>query len=243
MRVRILGNMVEGVVQLSRDTRCRVFAIVWSVYIALFLSIVLFFTYYSRAIAKLPVLECGKGLHCEVTFLPAALARRSQPRPHVVQERSRLSLTRYTGPKVTQADTIWSAQSDNVWYQFLIASGASLVFCKGEPETDPETWVANPGSSQAHKGPAPRGRIVRHLTGALPPELEVLRRQVAAVSGVEVSSIHIWALYTPDVIARVENALQPAVSALRGSLQRIQLVRYRWIQSPNGLTPELVDVE
>jgi hypothetical protein len=236
-------NMVEGVVQLSRDTRCRVFAIVWIVYIALFFSIVLFFTHYSRVIAKLPVLECGKGLHCEVTFLPAAPARRSQPRPHVLQERSRLSLPRYAGPNVTEADTIWSAKSDREWYQFLIASGAFLVFCKGEPETDPEIWVADPGGSQAHKGPAPGGRIVRHLTGALPPELEVLRRQVAAVSGVEISSIHIWALYPPDVIARVENALQPAIAARRDGLQRIRLVRYRWIQSPHGLTPELVDVE
>lgn len=145
------------------------------------------------------------------------------------------------GPKITDASTEWSAQTDQLWYEFLRAAGAVVVLSPAVPQAGTEEWVFVPATSQLSRTIVPGGRAVRHLDGELPSDIAAARRRVAASTGVDPG--HAWVLYPDEVVHRLEDALQAPVAAQRGALLHISKVRYRWSAGKVGLTPVVISVE
>jgi hypothetical protein len=144
------------------------------------------------------------------------------------------------GPKITDASTEWSAQTDQPWFEYLRASGAVVVLSPSAPRGGMLEWIFAPATAQLTKAVVPSGRAVRHLNGQLPPDIATARRRVAAATGIDPDA---WVLYPDDVIQRLENSLQAPVAAQRGTLLHISRVRYRWSESKAGLTPVVISVE
>jgi hypothetical protein len=151
-----------------------------------------------------------------------------------------LVLSKWLGPRVTDSSTEWSAQTDPLWFEFLRAAGALVVFSPGEPRGGMIEWIFAPATAQLSKAVVPEGRAVRHLNGELLPDIASARRRVAASIGVDPD---VWVLYPDKVIQQLENALQAPIAAQRGAFLHISRVRYRWSAGKTGLTPLVISVE
>lgn len=151
-----------------------------------------------------------------------------------------LVLPKCIGPKITDSSTEWSAQTDPLWFEFLRAAGAVVVFSPDAPRGGTVEWIFAPATAQLSKTVVPDGRAIRHLNGELPSDIASARRRVAAATGVVPD---VWVLYPGEVVQRLEDALQAPVAARRGALLHISKVRYRWSAGNTGLTPVVISVE
>ena len=75
-----------------------------------------------------------------------------------------LVLRKWLGPRVTDSSTEWSAETDTLWFEFLRAAGAVVIFSPAEPRGGMIEWIFAPATVQLSKAVVPEGRAVATLT-------------------------------------------------------------------------------